>query len=151
MELTPLQKKLAIGIPTALVLVTLAGMWWFNHEPPLFDPVDSARQHAAAHGHAPATGFATTSALIDVTDVLLNKRGGYLSNDVMPPWVLLDHVPIWEFGALSQMRDRARARRKVCWRSQTLAAADPDLEEAEPRVRADSGRWMPPATDGRGR
>ncbi len=37
MELTPLQKKLAIGIPTALVLVTLAGMWWFNHEPPLFD------------------------------------------------------------------------------------------------------------------
>ena len=149
MELTPLQKKLAIGIPTALVLVTLAGMWWFNHEPPLFDPVDSARQHAAAHGHAPATGFATTSALIDVTDVLLNKRGGYLSNDVMPPWVLLDNVPNWEFGALTQMRDLARAMRNDFSRSQTQSAADPDLEEADPLFHYDSGRWIPPATEGR--
>lgn len=41
--------------------------------------------------------------------MLLNKRGGYLSNDIMPPWVFLDNVPNWEFGVLAQVRDLTRA------------------------------------------
>lgn len=149
MELTPLQKKLAIGIPVALIIVNLAGMWWYNHEPEPFDPIASARDHAAAHGHAPATGFVTTSALIDTTEVLLNKRGGYLSNDIMPPWVLLDNVPNWEFGALIQMRDLSRALRNDFSRSQTQSAADPDLEQVDPLFHYDHARWIPPATEGR--
>ena len=149
MELTPTQKSLAIGIPSALILVTLVGMWWFNHEPPLFDPVEQGKKHMAEHGHAPVTGFATTSALIDATDVLLDKRGGYLSNDIMPPWVLLDNVPNWEFGALTQIRDLARAMRNDFSRSQTQSAADPDLEEADPLYHYASSRWIPPATEGR--
>ncbi len=149
MELTPLQKNLAIGIPVALVVVILLGMWWYNHEPPIFDPVQKAEDHMAVHGHAQVTGFATTSALIDVTDVLLTKRGGYLSNDIMPPWVLLDNVPNWEFGAVTQMRDLARAMRNDFSRSQTQSAADPDLEEADPLFHYDHARWIPPATEGR--
>ncbi|MEM1411186.1 MAG: DUF2333 family protein [Pseudomonadota bacterium] len=149
MEFTPLHKKLAIGIPTALIVLNLAGMWWYNDEPALFDPVERGKAHAAKHGHAPVTGFATTSALIDTTDVLLNKRGGYLSNDISPPWIFLDNVPNWEFGALTQMRDLARALRNDFSRSQTQSAADPDLEEADPLYHYDSERWIPPATEGR--
>jgi len=147
--MTPLQKNLAVGIPVGLLLINLLGMWWFNHEPPLFDPIESGLEHARAHGHQPATGAATTSALIDTTAVLLNKRGGYLSNDIAPPWVFLDNVPNWEFGALTQMRDLARAMRNDFSRSQTQSAADPDLELADPLFHYDSERWIPPATEGR--
>lgn len=147
--MTPLQKNLVIGIPVAIVLINLVGMWWYNDEPALFDPVERGRTHMAEHGHAPVTGFATTSALIDVTDLLLDKRGGYLSNDIMPPWILLDNVPNWEFGALTQMRDLARAMRNDFSRSQTQSTADVDLEEADPLYHYDSARWIPPATEGR--
>ncbi len=149
MTLTPLQKNLAIGIPLAIILINLLGMWWYNHEPPAFDPIQRAQDHAAEHGHAPATGYATTAALIDVTDVLLSKRGGYLSNDIMPPWVLLDNVPNWEFGVLTQTRDLARAMRNDFSRSQTQSTADPDLEEADPLYHYDNARWIPPDTEGR--
>lgn len=149
MTLTPLQKSLSIGIPAALLFLTLAGMWWFNEEPPMFDPIESGLEHAAAHGHQPVTGAATTSALIDITDVLLNKRGGYMSNDIMPPWVLLDNMPNWEFGAVTQMRDLARSLRNDFSRSQTQSAADPDLELADPLFHYESERWIPPATEGR--
>lgn len=149
MSLTPLQKQLAIGIPVALIVLNLLGMWWFNYEPPLFDPVEKGREHALEHGHQPATGYATTSALIDVTDVLLYKRGGYMSNDIMPPWVLLDNPQNWEFGALTQIRDLARSMRNDFSRSQTQSAADPDLELADPLYHYDSERWIPPDTEGR--
>ena len=149
MTMTPLQKNLAIGIPAAIVFVNLVGMWWFNHEPDRFDPIEKGKAHMAQHGHAPVTGYATTSALIDTTDVLLNKRGGYMSNDIMPPWVLLDNVPNWEFGAVTQMRDLARAMRNDFSRSQTQSAADPDLEQADPLFHYDNERWIPPATEGR--
>ena len=147
--MTPLQKQLTIGIPTALIVINLIGMWWFNEEPKMFDPIVSGEQHAAEHGHLPTTGFATTSALIDVTDVLLNKRGGYMSNDIAPPWIFLDNVPNWEFGAVTQMRDLARALRNDFSRSQTQSAADPDLEQADPLYHYESERWIPPATEGR--
>lgn len=149
MSLTPLQKQLAISIPAALLALNLIGMWWFNYEPPLFDPIEHGRSHAAEHGHQPATGAATTSSLIDVTDVLLYKRGGYMSNDIAPPWVLLDNVQNWEFGALTQIRDLARSMRNDFSRSQTQSAADPDLELADPLYHYDSERWIPPATEGR--
>lgn len=124
-------------------------MFWFNHEPDLFDPVEKAKQHAGAHGHADVTGTTTTSALLEVVDVLLNKRGGYMSNDILPPWVFLDNVPNWEFGALTQVRDLARVMRNDFSRSQTQSTEDPDLSEADPLFHYSSDRWFPPDTEGR--
>ncbi|MEI8649786.1 DUF2333 family protein [Paraglaciecola sp. Hal342] len=43
--------------------------------------------------------------LTTVTETLLNKSGGYLSNDVMPPGLFMDNMPSWEFGALEMSRD----------------------------------------------
>jgi hypothetical protein len=124
-------------------------MWWYNHEPASFDPLQSAREHAEAHGHKAVTGVATTSVLIDVVDALLSKRGGYYSNDIMPPWVLLDNVPNWEFGVLTQVRDLARAMRNDFSRSQTQSTEDLDLAQADPLFHYDSERWLIPATEGR--
>jgi hypothetical protein len=96
----------------------------------------------------PVIGVATTSALIGATSTLLNKRGGYLSNDITPPSVFLDNVPNWEFGVLQQIRDLAKSMRNDYSRSQTQSLADPDLEIAEPKFNVDSNSWLFPSAEG---
>jgi hypothetical protein len=142
-------KKALLITPAVLLVLLLAGMFWLNHEPPAFDPLKRAEAHAIEHGHQPVVGFATTATLIETVEVLLDKRGGYYSNDIMPPWVLLDNVPNWEFGVLTQVRDLARSLRNDISRSQTASKEDPDLAEADPLFHYDSERWIPPATEGR--
>jgi len=124
-------------------------MLWLNHEPELFDPLQRSTIHAREHGHAVVTGYTTTATLIEAATVLLEKRGGYLSNDIMPPWVFLDNVPNWEFGVLTQIRDLARAMRNDFSRSQTQSTEDADLAEADPMFHYDNARWIPPDTEGR--
>ncbi|MEJ8568729.1 DUF2333 family protein [Elongatibacter sediminis] len=142
-------RTLLVAIPSALLVLCGIAMFWLNHEPPLFDPLKRSTEHAQAHGHARVVGYTTTATLIDVIEVLLNKRGGYVSNDIMPPWVFLDNVPNWEFGVLTQSRDLARALRNDLSRSQTQSTEDPDLAEADPLMHYDNGRWVPPDTEGR--
>lgn len=144
-----MKKYLYYGIPAFLVTACLAMMYWYNHEPELFGPLERARVHAEDHGHAVVTGYVTTSTMIETVDILLNKRGGYLSNDILPPWVFLDNVPNWEFGVLTQVRDLARAMRNDFSRSQTQSTEDLDLAEADPLFHYDSERWIPPDTEGR--
>lgn len=144
-----MKMKLWIGGAALLVALCMVMMFWLNHEPPVFDPVERSHVHAAAHGHELVTGYVTTATLIETVDVLLNKRGGYLSNDILPPWVLLDNVPNWEFGVLTQVRDLARAMRNDFSRSQTQSTEDIDLTEADPMFHYDSARWIPPDTEGR--
>ena len=132
-----------------LLLLWASMMFWLDHEPALFDPVASSASHAQAHGHEVVTGYTTTATLIDTVDVLLNKRGGYLSNDIMPPWVFLDNVPNWEFGVLTQVRDLTRALRNDFSRSQTQSTEETDLAVADPLFHYDNDRWFPPDTEGR--
>lgn len=144
-----MKRKIWIAVPTAIIVLFGALMFWYNDEPDLFDPIERARLHAGAHGHSDVTGTTTTSALIEVVNVMLTKRGGYLSNDIMPPWVFLDNVPNWEFGVLTQVRDLARTMRNDFSRSQTQSTEDPDLSEADPLFHYSSDRWFPPDTEGR--
>jgi len=137
------------GIAGGLILLNLLLMFWFNHEPPRFDVVESSLEHAALHDHKVVVGYTTTATLIEVLRTLLDKRGGYMSNDIMPPWVMLDNQPNWEFGVLTQSRDLARALRNDLSRSQTQSTEDPDLAEADPMLNYDSSRWFPPDTEGR--
>jgi len=138
-----------VGIPLVLLLVCAAMMLWLNFEPPVFNPVAKATVHAQEHGHQVVTGYTTTTALIETMNVLLHKRGGYMSNDILPPWVFLDNIPNWEFGVLTQIRDLARAMRNDFSRSQTQSTEDLDLAKAEPLFHYDSARWFPPDTEGR--
>jgi len=87
--------------------------------------------------------------MMETVDIMLNKRGGYMSNDIMPPWVFLDNVPNWEFGVLTQLRDITRAMRNDFSRSQTQSTEDLDLMVADPFFHYDSERWIPPDTEGR--
>jgi hypothetical protein len=148
-QLSQRARILWIAVPSVLLLLCLVAMFFLNHEPPEFNPVARATLHAQAHGHQVVTGYTTTATMIETVDVLLTKRGGYFSNDIMPPWVFLDNVPNWEFGVLTQIRDLARAMRNDFSRSQTQSTEDPDLSEADPMFHYDNGRWIPPDTEGR--
>ena len=78
-----MKRKLWIALPVALIVVLGGLMFWYNNEPELFDPVTRAHLHAQAHGHADVTGTTTTSALLEVVDEMLHKRGG--SSGPHPP------------------------------------------------------------------
>lgn len=133
----------------ALVLImwTALGLWWSN-EPGLYDVRKAAADYAAEQNVSPVVGYTTAFALRDLTDTLLTKPGGYLSNDVTPPSIFLDNMPSWEFGVLIQLRDLSRALRKDLSRSQSQSTEDPDLAKAEPLLHFDHNSWMLPSTEG---
>lgn len=128
--------------PIAILLFLILLAWYWSQEPRLPVAEQSSEQVL------PVVGVATTSALISATQTLLDKRGGYLSNDLTPPSVFLDNVPNWEFGVLQQVRDLAKAMRNDYSRSQTQSLADPDLEIAEPKFNVDSDAWLFPSAEG---
>lgn len=122
-----------------LLLMIAVGIYW-SGEPKLFD-VDQARARLTDQ---PVVGATSTATMITIVDVLLDKRGGYLSNDITPPSILLDNIPSWEFGALVQVRDFSRAMRESFSRSQSQSAEDEDLSFAEPRFAVDHTSWAMP-------
>ncbi|HED35330.1 MAG TPA: DUF2333 family protein [Gammaproteobacteria bacterium] len=128
-----------------VLLITVLGFWW-NTEPEHFSPVHEATQLASERGEEITTGYITTATIIKIAETLLDKRGGYLSNDKLPPGVLMDNIPNWEFGVLTQVRDITLAMRNDLTRSQSQSVEDKDIIIAENKFRIDSESWMlPPA------
>lgn len=135
-------RKPWVIIPVVILLLLLLLGWYWSEEPKSFAVKGPSK------GETLVVGVATTQALISTTEALLDKRGGYLSNDVIVPSVMMDNIPNWEFGVLQQIRDLAKAMRNDYSRSQTQSEADPDLEVAEPKFNVDSGSWMFPSAEG---
>ena len=133
-----LKKPIAIGVSIILLIMCIIS-WYWSREPD-FMTLDVSDK--------PVIGVATTEMLIKSVDTLLEKPGGYLSNDKMPPSVFLDNMPNWEFGVLQQIRDLAKALRNDLSRSQSQSLADEDLENAEPKFNVDSYSWMFPSAEG---
>ncbi|OQY47145.1 MAG: hypothetical protein B6247_26965 [Candidatus Parabeggiatoa sp. nov. 2] len=120
----------AIGLIalTVLVLMFLTGLWW-NRSPNLFDVQAAAQKRADRYNEKLVPGYITTNTLIEVANTLLNKSGGYSTNDIMPPSVFIDDMPSWEWGVLQQVRDFSKALRNDISRSSTQSE-DPDFEHA---------------------
>lgn len=139
-----------VGITALLLLIIGFGLsvYW-TRSPALFDVVEAARQRAP-EGIDPTKvpGFVTTATLAHVVEVLLDKPGGYLSNDITPPSVLMDDMKNWEYGVIIQVRDLARELRNAMSRSRSQSAEDRDLAIAEPQFNFPSDKWMFPATEG---
>jgi hypothetical protein len=142
-----LLRVVAIAVVALLLLVLVVG-WWWDHEPARFAVGEAARARAAERGQPVVVGTVTTETLIRVAETLLSKRGGYLSNDLMPPGAWMDNVPNWEFGVLVQVRDLAKVYRNEFSRSQTQSTEDIDLLEADPLFSSPSDRWLLPASEG---
>ncbi|KPA92633.1 MULTISPECIES: DUF2333 family protein [Pseudomonas] len=139
-------RALATLVGLYLVVTILLG-WYWSQEPALFPVQQNAQMAAEKQGRKMVVGYTTVETLKTVVGTLLNKPGGYLSNDRFPPGVWLDNIPSWEYGVLVQVRDLTRALRKDFARSQSQSAEDADLAKAEPRFNFDNRSWMLPSSE----
>ena len=147
---------MSVNISTKAVVSAFAGIFIFlyflgvywSFEPDQLDIRAEVTKAATAENVAPVVGYTTTTALIRVTETLLNKPGGYLANDAIPPSVLLDNIPAWEFGALEMVRDMALVMRQEFSRSQSQSAENKNLKVAQPQFNIDHTSWAIPSAEG---
>jgi hypothetical protein len=135
-----LKRSLVAGLALVL-LVQLFFCWRWSREPDLYLSSPSSGDLRSV------TGYLTVDTLIDTIDWMLDKPGGYLSNDVYPPSLWLDNIPNFEFGVLVQARDLARVLRNDYSRSQSQSTEHPQLAIAEPALNYSNDSWIFPSTE----
>ena len=140
-------RHVVLGFLAVIGLLIAGLMWWWDAEPPLFDPVAVTQAQMRELKRPVTTGATTTVTLTTSVRTLLDKRGGYLSNDKLPPGVFMDNVPNWEFGSLTAARDLVRAMRNDFSRSQAQSIEDKDLAEADPLLNSPNDRWLLPSSE----
>ncbi len=142
--LADFKQSLWVALPAAFLLLMAVMMLYYDTTPDAFDVQANANRQATELGHQMVTGYVMVATLQRVARSMWDKRGGYLSNDVTPPSVIMDNVPNWEWGVLRQVRDLARAVRYDMSRSQSQSTEDNDLQLAEPKFNVDSEAWLLP-------
>ncbi|WP_343349018.1 DUF2333 family protein [Pseudomonas sediminis] len=135
------------GLIGVYLLIALVVGWYWSQEPSAFQVQQHAQSAAQQAQRQMVIGYTTVETLKQVASTLLDKPGGYLSNDLAPPGLWLDNMPSWEYGVLVQVRDFSRALRKDFARSQSQSTEDPDLAKAEPRFHFDNKSWALPASE----
>lgn len=119
-----------------LLVVQLALGWYWGREPGLFAVGESG----------PAAGErATVATLVRLGEVLTGKPGGYLRNDLLPPGLLMDNVPAWEAGVLTQLRDMVQAMGQG---GRSKGGVDPDIAEAAAALAVPDRSWVMPSAEG---
>lgn len=139
-------KLITIYLAGFFFLLWLLAVYW-SFEPDVFDIKEEVNASSQLTMEQPVTGYYVTTSLIKVIESLMNKPGGYLSNDVILPGVIMDNMPSWEFGALEMSRDLALAMRRDFSRSQSQSLENPHLVGAQPYININSRSWLLPSAE----
>lgn len=134
------------GIVGAVLLLILGLGWYWSSAPAPFS-ANSLIEWDETSNRPLVSGEVTTLTLIKLVETLLDKPGGYISNDLMPPGLLMDNMPSWEFGVLVQLRDFSRALRKDISRSQSQSTENKHLTVAEPKLHFEHKKWLLPPSE----
>ncbi len=132
----------AIIVAVLLLIMIIIGIYW-SRTPKVF------WVNEFVDGNRTVVGYSTADTLIRVADTLLDKPGGYLTNDKFPPGLYLDNTPNWEKGVLTQVKDLSRVFRNDYARSQSQSKEDPDLVIATEKFFSESNSWLFPPTERR--
>jgi len=139
-------KTIGYTVAGVFLLFYIVGVYWsFDVEP--FDIHQEVTTAATADNVAPVVGYTTTTTLIKVASSILDKPGGYISNDALPPGVFLDNMPAWEFGVLEMVRDMALVLRKDFSRSQSQSLENDHIKKAQPKFNIDNKSWAMPSAE----
>jgi hypothetical protein len=122
-----------------LILQLLLGVYW-SREQPSFAVLTSG-------GGSLRPGQVMAATLVHVGGVLVEKPGGFLRNDVMPPGLLLDNTPAWERGVLNQVRDLVRVLNRDRDDGMVPLFEDPYLAEAEAAFGVREDSWVMPSAE----
>ncbi|EPC03528.1 hypothetical protein L861_18495 [Litchfieldella anticariensis FP35 = DSM 16096] len=143
-------KPLLVLIVLYLIVTIALGIWWsrppatFDVEQTVVNQRSQASDVAAQESTSPRSrGVVIVASLMTAVETLLEKPGGYLRNDVMPPGLWLDNMPNWELGVLRQARDLAQTLPELS------SAQQGAFEEAYTRLSASSDNWLYPSTEHR--
>jgi hypothetical protein len=130
-----------------LTVIILLGAWW-GSEPEQFNIQEEALERAKiTKTNEIPLGYTYTNTLAHISEVLLHKTGGYITNDVAPPGFFLDNISNFEYGALVMLRDATSALRNHFSRDQSQSDEDPDLKVAEPYFYYENDSWALPSTE----
>ncbi len=133
---------------TAVIAVFVLMFLWSN-EPGSFDVVENARELTGVkEGEPLINGAVTTATLSRLASTLLDKPGGFTENDMLPPGILMDNMPSWEFGVLTHVRDFSLSMRDDLSRSQSQSVENKHLVKAQIRFNTDSEKWILPPAEG---
>ena len=134
-------------VGTLFTIIVGIGLTGFvvSREPKLFDPVKVTQAQVPAEMQALPSGSILTATVMEIGDTLLSKSGGFITNDVAPPFSLLDNMPSWEYGVLTELRDTVRAMRNDFGRAQSQSVEDRDLVTADAQFHFSPNSWMLPS------
>ncbi len=139
-------KPVLVLVLVYLLGVAGVGVYW-SWPPSEFDVRAITAEQAHLQGQEVVVGSHTAAVLLHLTDTLLRKPGGYISNDYFPPGVWLDNISNWEFGVLVQSRDLSKAMRASFSRSQSQSTENLLLAEVENKLHTDNSLWLLPSTE----
>ena len=139
-------KTIGFTIIGFFMFIYVVGIYWSLDVEPI-DVQHEITLAATADNVAPVVGYATTTILIKVASSILDKPGGYISNDALPPGVFLDNMPAWEFGVLEMVRDMALVIRKDFSRSQSQSLVNIHIKKAQPKFNIDHKSWAMPSAE----
>ncbi|MEE9254637.1 MAG: DUF2333 family protein [Pseudomonadales bacterium] len=142
-----LPMRIGAGVLGVYILLCIVLGFIWDHEPDAISVREQAARMMEAQNREVVTGVTTTATLIALAETLLDKRGGYLTNDIFPPSIWMDNVPNWEFGVLVQLRDMSRIMRNDLSRSQSQSREDPALVDAEGKFFYRNDSWIFPETE----
>jgi hypothetical protein len=143
-----LLKRITFVVLLLIFSFYILGIYW-SAEPEFFEVNTSDAYLSQGQDKKLIVGYTTLLTTEKVASTLMNKNGGYLSNDILPPSVFLDNIPAWEFGVIVQIRDMASSLRNDMSRSQSQSVEDNDLKKAEPLFNYSHSRWLVPASEGK--
>lgn len=139
------------GIFTTMIVMVFVGLGaWWGAEPDTFNVQDEAlirMENKDPEFTSLPIGYVYTNTLAHIAEVLMQKPGGYISNDVAPPGLFLDNIRSWEYGALVMLRDGTTALRNHFARDQSQSLEDKDLSLAEPYFYYEPNSWALPSTE----
>ena len=140
-------RTVVVALAVYLLLATVVGLYWSITPAPSDMPKDSRGylvQNGVGAGHRQRHHRGADGGGGDP----VGKARRLYSQRPFPPGMWLDNMPNWEYGALIQSRDLARAMREAYSRSQSQSTEDPDLAMAEPLLNFNANSWLIPSSEG---
>lgn len=138
-----------IAIAAAAVLATsivVLGAYW-SLQPPTFDVRATALERVGGDAERLSPGVVTVAAVTRAASTLLDRPGGYLSNDLTLPGLYLDNMPSWEYGLLKEVRDSIRSLRNDFSRTRTQSIESGHLRRADQFMNYRVDAWVLPSTE----
>jgi hypothetical protein len=145
------KKSIIAGAVGGIFAMYSAWGIYISQMPKVIDPYASATEHVGvdvSRDNLPPSGAVFTSTVIELIDNLLEKNGGYVSNDIATKMYLYDNMTNMEIGMIYMIRDAVDLLRSDFSRSQSQSQEDEYLREAQPLMNIDYTSWMLPSAEG---